>query len=360
MDFALQLPVNNLSFGQVSHCILREIYSKGLEPSLFPINEDVSSFNIESDFLKWLKSCIKKGPKSYKKDQPVFMLWHLNAAALNSVSSKRILFSFYELDSPTQAEVNIASNADRLIFSSKHSVDVFSNFGVKADFIPLGFDKHHFKRLDKKYYDDDRIVFNLCGKLEKRKRHSKIIKAWAKRFGNDKRYHLQCAIHNPFLKKEMPALINRILGNKSYFNIQFLDFMDKNVVYNDFLNSGDVIVGMSGAEGWGLPEFHSVAIGKHSVIMNATGYKEWATPENSTLIEPSGKISSEDGVFFKSGAEYNQGRIFDFDEESFIDGCEKAIERVKLDKLNSAGLNLQEEFSYKDTTERILSLLRDA
>jgi glycosyltransferase involved in cell wall biosynthesis len=360
MDFALQLPVNSLSFGQVSHCILREVYRRGLEPSLFPINEDVSSFNVEPEFLSWLKSCINKGPRFHKKEHPVFMLWHLNASALNTVSKKRILFSFYELDSPTPAEVNVASNADRLIFSSKHSVDVFSNFGLKSDLVPLGFDKDHFKKLNKKYYDDNRIVFNLCGKLEKRKRHNKIIKAWAKKFGNDKRYHLQCAIHNPFLKKEMPSLINRILDGNQYFNIQFLDFMEKNSIYNDFLNSGDIVIGMSGAEGWGLPEFHSVAIGKHSVIMNATGYKEWANSENSTLVEPSGKIPAEDGVFFKAGGEYNQGRIFDFDEESFIYGCEKAIEKVEFDKLNSAGLKLQDEFTFEKTTDKILEFLGNA
>jgi len=358
MDFALQLPVNKLSFGQVSICILQEIHKRGLEPSLFPINQDVDAYSLSPDFIKWLKSCIDKGPRVHKKDNPVFLLWHLNASAMNSVSNKRVMLSFYELDAPTPSEVNIASGPDKLFFTADHSVKTFSNYGIKSELMPLGFDKYHFKKIDKKYFDDGRIVFNLCGKLEKRKRHSKVIKAWAKKFGNNKKYQLQCAVHNTFLQKEMPSLINRILDNQRYFNIQFLPFMDKNVQYNDFLNSADIVIGMSGGEGWGLPEFHSVAIGKHAVLMGATGYEEWATDKNSIKVKPNGKISSVDGVFFQEGAEYNQGRIYDFDEDEFIAACEKAVERVESNPENTEGLSLQEEFTYKKTTDQILDSLK--
>ena len=360
MDFSLQLPVNNLSFGQVSICILKEMYKRGLEPSLFPVNEDISSFSIDEQFLSWLKSCIAKGPRFHKREFPVFRLWHLNASSLLSVSNKQILLSFYELDSPTPVEINIAKNNHKLAFSCKHSIDIFSNYGIKSEHIPLGFDSTHFRRLDKQFYDDGRIVFNVCGKLERRKRHNKLIRAWAKRFGNDKKYHLQCAIHNHFLKKEMPDLLSRILEGKSYFNIQFLDYMDKNVIYNDFLNSGDIVIGMSGAEGWGLPEFQSVAMGKHSVIMDATGYKEWANNTNSVMITPSEKIPSADGVFFNEGTEYNQGKIYDFNEDAFIHGCEEAIKRVESNRVNEAGLKLQEEITYYKTTDKILDLIKDA
>ena len=360
MEFAAHLPVNGLSFGQVSLSILKEFYKRGLEPSLFPINEDISSFSFNKDFVEWLKSCIKKSPQKHKRDNPAIMLWHLNATALTTVSCRSLLLSFYELDSPTPAEINVASNFSKLAFTSQHSVDIFSNYGIKPEYVPLGFDANHFKKLDKKYHDDGRIVFNLCGKLEKRKRHNKIIKAWAKKFGNNKKYYLQCAIHNPFLRKEMPSLIARILGGEKYFNIQFLDHMEKNVVYNDFLNSGDIVLGMSGGEGGGLPEFHSVAIGKHAVIMNATGYKGWASKENSILVSPSSKISSVDGVFFNEGTEYNQGKIYDFEEEAFINGCEEAIKRVESNKVNKEGLKLQDEFTYAKTTDKILELIQNA
>ena len=133
--------------------------------------------------------------------------------------------------------------------------------------------------------------------------------------------------------------------------------MQKNSLYNDFLNSGNIILGMSGAEGWGLPEFQSTALGKHAVILNATSYKDWANPENSTLVEPSGKIDSEDGMFFKKGNPFNQGQIYDFNEDEFIDGCEKAVERYKESPVNTEGLKLQEQFPYSATVEQITNII---
>ena len=144
---------------------------------------------------------------------------------------------------------------------------------------------------------------------------------------------------------------------KNYFNINFQGMMQKNSLYNDFLNSGNIILGMSGAEGWGLPEFQSIALGKHGVILNTTSYKDWATPENAILVEPSGKIDSEDGIFFKKGNPFNQGQIYDFNEDAFIEGCEKAVERYKESPVNTEGLNLQEQFPYSNTVDQITKIV---
>jgi hypothetical protein len=116
---------------------------------------------------------------------------------------------------------------------------------------------------------------------------------------------------------------------------------------------------MSGGEGWGLPEFQSVALGKHSVILNATGYKNWATEDNSVLVEPNGKRDVYDGIFFHKGSAFNQGNTFTFDDDEFINGCEKAIEKHKANPINEKGLSLQDSFSYKKTADSILKVIED-
>ena len=135
--------------------------------------------------------------------------------------------------------------------------------------------------------------------------------------------------------------------------------MAKNSLYNDFLNSGDIILGMSGGEGWGLPEFHSVAMGKHAVILNASAYKEWANEKNSVLVAPCGKIPVYDNMFFQEGQPYNQGNIYNFDEDAFIEACEEAVKRTKSNRVNKEGLKLQEDFTYAKTTDAILKHLED-
>lgn len=363
MEFALNLPINSVSFGQTSIALLREIKQRGLLPPLFPIGPvDLSSQENEDSLNEWIRFCISKASKEHSRKTPIVKLWHLNGS-LESFSDKQILISFYELDRPTQSEVNAVCNNSKVLFSSRYTCDVFNNAlpseSKKTSYIPLGFDSANFSQSNKKYFADGRITFTLVGKFEKRKHHAKVLAAWAKRFGNDRKCSLQCAIYNTFLKPEHNnALFSQALGGQRYFNINFLGFMSQNKTYNDFLNSGNVVIGMSGGEGWGLPEFHSVAMGKHSVILNCSGYKSWANASNSVLVEPTHKIPVYDGMFFAENADFNQGNIFDFQEDAFINGCEEAIKRVEANRVNEEGLKLQSDFTYAKTVDALLEEVR--
>ena len=361
MDLSFHCPLNSVSFGQVSVALLREVYKRemGALVALIGDKPDLSAQQHDTKFFQWVEGALKNFNSNHKSDSPSFKLWHFNGS-LSLLSDNQCLMTFYELDSPTKTELNIAKFNKKLIVTSRYTQEVFESNGVKTHFVPLGFDSANFKRLDKKYYDDDRIVFNLTGKFEHRKHHAKILAAWAKKFGGNTKYMLQGAIFNPFLSpNDNNELISRALGQKQHVNISFLPSMEKNSMYNDYLNSGDIIIGMAGGEGWGLPEFQSVAMGKHSVVLNAHSYKDWANKDNSVMVEPSAMIDCVDGIFFKRGQEYNQGRMFDWNEDDFISACEEAIKRVELDRTNTEGLKLQEEFTYSNTLDGILSVLKE-
>lgn len=357
-EIAVHVPINGVSFGQVSIGLLREMHKRDLSPCIFPVNPtniDLGAQSIDEDFRKWIEDNINKSLKAHKKSTPTFKLWHLNGS-LESYSEKQTLFTFYELDQPTQQEINIARNQHKLIVSSEYSKSILENSGLdNVTYVPLFFDRYNFKHKEKKYFTDDRVTFNLTGKFEKRKHHQKIIRAWAKKFGNNRRFSLQCATYNSFLKEEdNQNIINSILEGKTYDNVSFLGYMSKNDLYNDFLNSSDIILACSGGEGWGLPEFQSVAMGKHAVTLNAHSYKGWANEANSVLINPTGKTEVYDGMFFQKGQPYNQGSIFDFDDDEFIAACEQAIKRVEANRVNKEGLLLQEEFTVEKTLDGIL------
>ncbi len=369
-DFSCHLPINNLSFGNCSVALLREFHKKGLQPTIFPLGGqvDLSSQVPDVEFGKWLESCINKRFYAHKRDNPCFSLWHLNDMSLSSFGKKQALFSFHETDSPTKEEINIAKNQDKLIFSSDYSCNIFKDVGVNnIEKISLGFDNHNFKVINKRYFQDNRIVFNVVGKYERRKSHLQLIRAWTKRFGNNPRYFLQCGIYNGFLRRQVngqiiddnEAHVNQIMEGKKFFNISFLPFMQSNAAYNDFLNSGNIVIAMSGAEAWGLPEMHSVGLGKHSVVLNCTGYKEWCNESNSVLVSPNGKADAADGMFFQKGNIVNQGQIYTFDDEAFLEGCEKAIKRVEANPINTAGLELQKKFTFEKTADKILEVLEN-
>lgn len=360
MQFAVHVPLNSLSFGQVSFNLLYEFYKMGLNPCIFKASDqqiDFSAFDFEQEFIDWIVKNNNESFLKHNRNTPCIRLWHINDS-IRSYSNKQILLTFHETDQITPIETNILKNSTVCV-TSNYTKEVFSNSGVDSTVTNLGFDSRHFKITNKKYFDDGRITFNLCGKYEKRKHHAKIIKAWISKFGKNKKYSLQCAIHNQFYQdvNELKSIYSSILDGKTVFNVSFLTSMPKNSTYNDFLNSADIVLGMSGAEGWGLPEFQSVALGKHAVILNATAYKEWANKDNSVLVEPTGNLEVYDGKFFSKGAPFNQGNIFDFNEDSFIAGCEEAIKRVENDRVNHQGLKMQDQFKYSSTANKLLSLI---
>tara|TARA_R100000005_G_C4987653_1_gene195593 strand:- start:422 stop:1549 length:1128 start_codon:yes stop_codon:yes gene_type:complete len=360
-EFSYHFPVNGVSFGQVSTCILRELKSRASDSPLniFEIGKsDLSSQSENKDFENWLKASTSKAPSSHNRETPLVKLWHLydHSTTLSSFSNSQRLITFHELDQLTPLEINIAKNVDRIFLTSEYSVKVFHDHGISnAEYLPLGFDHHNFSPSSKKYFDDDRITFNLVGKFEKRKNHKEAIQTWIKRFGNDNRYFLQCAVQNTFLKpEENQQIFSSLIGNQRVSNISFLTFMPKNSQYNDYLNSGDIIIGASGGEGWGLPEFHSVGLGKHAVIMDCTGYKSWANDSNCFLFESGEKQEVYDNVFFKKGNPYNQGNYFSFNSDGFIDACEKAIEKVRTSRVNEEGKKIQFEFTWSKTVDKLL------
>lgn len=368
MNFALNLPINNLSFGQVSTLILREIFNKKLNPSIFPIgNIDLGSqAGLTQDFVQWIQSCVSKGLKEHNRNTPTLKLWHLNGS-LESFSNKQVLLTFYECDSPTPEELNIIKNNYKVLFTNKYSTDIFKDFGCEnVETIKLGFDKFNFKILNKKYFDDGRISFLLPGKFELTRKHTaRVISSWIKEFGNNKKYFLNCAVWNHFIHPEQQKnifnqVVNQASNGNRIGNIQFLGFQPTNELYNDVINSNDICLSM-GTEGWGLPSFTSLCLGKELVALNCAGHKEYCNNLNTVLVQPNSKIPCYDNTFFHQGQPFNQGNFFSYDDKDFISACYKAIERVesnrKLNKLNEEGIVLQEKMSSEKMVDDILSKL---
>lgn len=355
---AFNLPLNSTSLGQVSISILRELFLRKERIDLFPIGGvDLSTQLKDDNFFEWIKDSITSANKTFSKKNPIFKLWHINGS-LESFSNKQVLLSFYEVDSPTQVELNIIKNNAKLILSSNYAVNIFKNMGIEhVSYMPLAFDSTHFKKTES--LKKEGIHFGLFGKLEpQRKRHLKTLQLWVKKYGNKQGYFLNCAIFNPFLDPNIQSqIISQALNGQKYWNVNFLNYMPSNDAYNGLLNNTDIVLAMSGGEGWGLPEFQAVALGKHCVGLHAHAYKDWMTNINSTLIQPSSKIPCYDNIFFKEGSDFNQGNIFDWSEEDFLNGLDLVEQKFKSEPVNHEGLKLQNEFTYSKFVDSIIKEL---
>lgn len=364
MNIVFEAPLNQVSFGNVCYNFLKEFYKLSLSDSnfnisMFPIGEvKTSSFDkMDKDFAAWIQSIISNRYSSLSKNAVSLKLWHINGAE-KRICPKQVLYTFYELDQPTVAENTIVGIQDATIFSSSHASRAFSDIGLgKVYSTPLAFDEDFFET--KKQYMPDKITFLLMGKFEKRKHTDKIIKMWAKRFGNNPKFQLNCSIINPFFNPELMKKIIHGYRNLAW-NINILPYVGTNSEVNDILNASDIdLSGLSGAEGWGLPAFNSTCLGKWGIVLNATSHKDWANEQNSILIQPSAKIESHDGTFFNKGSDFNQGNIYDFSEDEAIAAIEKAITLVEAGKINENGKLLRQKFTYGKSVSQIVSIIKE-
>lgn len=355
MNLIINAPINSVSFGNVSYNILREVWKNKTDICLFPIGEkaDLSAFDkTEKLFIDFLNFSANKRLSSFSKDDTTLKLWHVSGAETR-ISKKQILFTFHETSELTPTEINILKNQDAVIVTSSFSKEVFEKNGVQnVHFAPLGFDED-FHKTDKNYLQD-KIHFGIMGKFEYRKNTARILRSWAKIFGNNSKYQLSCVINNPFVDRNLiQSQIVQALEGKHYNNINFLPFLNTNSEVNEYLNSIDIdLGGLSGSEGWNLPSFNATCLGKWSVVMNATAHKNWATNLNSILIEPSRMKDAEDGVFFRKGLPFNQGYFFDISDDEMEHAILKSVEYAK--KPNPNGEILGKNFSYKKTVETIM------
>jgi hypothetical protein len=356
--YLINAPINNLSFGNVSFNILKEFYRSNKDIGIFPIGDSIQNQAFDKaplEFIQYLQTSVDARYDKIAKDAPTLKLWHVQGAE-SRLSRNQTLFTFHETSEITKLEKNVLNCQDKIIVTSNYTKDIFEKNGVEnVHFTPLGFDED-FCVVNKNDFVD-KIHFGLIGKFEHRKNTSRIIKIWLKLFGNNSKYLLSCAVTNPFMQKAvLQNEILKALGGQQYGNINFVPHMQTNSEVNDFINAIDIdLGGLSGSEGWNLPSFNATALGKWSIVLNATAHKDWATKDNSILIEPSGMKDCYDGIFFKKGNSVNQGQFFDLSDKEIEEAIVKSVAYAK--RLNTEGLKLQQKFTYKNTFDKIMQII---
>lgn len=355
----IDAPINNLSLGNVSLNIIRELIEREHEISgIFPVGEnaDFSAYDkLEDDIRTSIIDLAMGRLRNLNKKDPSLRIWHINGSE-KKVSDKQFLFSFYETDEPTLEEIRILEAQEHTFFSSSETVKIFKDAGVEnVSYCPLGFDKD-FYRTEKKYLGKDIVHFGLAGKWEKRKNTERIIKSWLKLFGGKSGYQLTCLVDNPFFKPEiMQQLKSQAMGGKHWSNINFLPRLKTNSEVNDFHNAIDIdLSGLSNSEGWGLSSFNSACLGNICPVTNCSAHKDWAQGSNIILVEAEGKEPCYDGAFFNKGLPFNQGNFHKVSDEAIEKGMMDAHALFINNPAKFDRADLIEKFSYKNCVDTII------
>ena len=351
-------PINGLSLGNVSINFLRELKKREIDLGLFPIGDkgEFEAYDkIDDEFKKWIGTLSMNRLKKLHPETPTLKVWHINGSEKSLPN--QYLYTFYEVDSPTEEEINIINLQKHVFFSSSEAAEIFKSKGCKnVSHVPLGFDQD-FYETNKTYLQDDVIHFGLIGKFERRKNTQAIIQLWAREFGNNPKYQLSCLVTNPFLNQEqMTQAIQSATGGIPVSNINFLPRLTTNSEVNDMMNSVDIdLSGLSNGEGWNLPAFNCTALGKWSVVSNCSSHKDWATEDNSILVKTVGKQPCYDNFFFKEGMPFNQGNYYKLNGDDILKAMKEAVE--KAGQKNIEGTKLRDKFSYSKTVDSILDII---
>tara|TARA_B100000131_G_scaffold131792_1_gene128449 strand:- start:25 stop:1119 length:1095 start_codon:yes stop_codon:yes gene_type:complete len=354
-------PLNSLSLGNVSLNFLRELKGRDIDISIHPMGDkgDFTAFDkIDEDFKTWVQTSVYNRLKKLDRSTPTLKIWHINGSE-KKVGDKQYLYTFYEVDSPTDEEISIVKAQEHVFFSSSEAAETFKTKGCEnVSHVPLGFDSD-FYTTNKSYLDKDVVHFGLIGKFERRKNTQAIIQLWLQKYGNNPKYQLSCLINNPFFNEEQTKqAIHTALGGGRWSNINFLPHLKTNSEVNELINSFDIdLSGLSNGEGWNLPSFNATALGKWSVVSNCSSHKDWATPENCILVEPSGKQPCYDNFFFRQGDQFNQGQYYKLNADLILEGLEKA--EKKVGQMNMEGLKLQDKFTYSKSIDMILEKIHN-
>jgi len=93
MESSLNLPINSVSFGQISTVLLRELYSRNINLPICPIgqNLDLSTQNVDQGFIDYLTKNINPFYSKHSRKNNIFRLWHINGS-MESLSEKQIIY----------------------------------------------------------------------------------------------------------------------------------------------------------------------------------------------------------------------------------------------------------------------------
>lgn len=355
MDLLVELPLNRLSLCQFGYNVLRELYKRGDNIGVFPIGDtDLSAYKPSAEFMKWLQGCVDKRFQLLKRDVPAARIWHIHGSD-NLRTPNQCLLTFYEASQPSDYEKTIVALQNKTLFSSDYSAEKFAGVGNVGQF-SCGFDPDFTPRGDKQHFPN-KTCWGLIQKFEYRKQTEKIIRAWVKKYGNNKDHVLNLLVNNPFFKPEdNQNLLAKSFSGKRYWNVNVLPPLSTNDEVRQLQEQTDIdLGGLSGGEGHNLPSFNATAMGKWSIVSNNTSHKDWATAENSILVEPDHEFPVYDGVFFRQDSPVNHGVFYGISEENMIAAFEKAEKFAKTP--NPEGEKLRETFSYKKVVDNILKQL---
>lgn len=206
----------------------------------------------------------------------VDMLTQKNDVIADIPLNSKINFAFSMLESSAipQKWVEILNNKfDAVIVPDENLVAVYSNSGVKIPIfaLPWGAYLEDFLARPIKKRKNVPFKFGMSAAFYPRKNQELLIDAFAKEFGNNKKFSLH--IHGRGGPEDYSYKIRTKIRTMRFSNIYFVQKEFNSVQYIQFMSSLDCYVFPSRGEGFSITPREALALGIPCILSNNTAHK---------------------------------------------------------------------------------------
>ena len=344
----LNCTIGNTGYGITSLNILKGLYQKNIDLSLFMIGNSAElNYPEEKAVIEELHN--KKQLFDY--NAPFLKIWHPNDLAYKIGKGHYYALTFFELDTLSMGERHHLNYVDYIFVASKWGKEVLLNNGIKKPIYvaPLGVDLSIFaEKNDIKIKDN--YVFSHIGKWEKRKGQDFLIKCFENAFDINDNVELRLLPHNPFLNdQQLSEWLNLVNNSKLKDKIKIYKRLPTQYHLSEFIEQSDCCIFLSRAEGWNNEIPECMALNKPIIATNYSAHTEYCDSNNSFLVDIDELELAYDQKWF-----YGQGKwakLGDKEMEQTVD-----LMRMVYNKnitTNPNGVQTAHKYSWNNTVSII-------
>lgn len=368
----IHTPLNTLGYGIHGLNIINQLHKQGIDMSLNPIgNTQLNSYY--SDVIDNISF------SDFDDNSPSLYIFHPSHLK-NIKGSKVAAFAVFETTIiPKLDKYNLINNCDYVFTTTQNHKTLLILNGIpeeKIHVINEGIDPTLYNsEFNGKYIDTGKFTYITAGKFEKRKNTDLLIKTFIENM-QYKEVALICHTFNPFLPGGGSITSKQFTGvDISKYGFNIVDMTQQYIKYSNSMcdiyftypisdqslmkllyHSANVGIYISRAEGWGLPLIETMACGIRCICSNVYGHNEyiWGSCDlqDSLIIEPSGKETADDGMWFKG----NVGKWYTIDPDDLIDKLDDTYNN-KFTISSELSKYYGNNFNWKKPVKKIIDVL---
>lgn len=330
-------PCNNFGYGVAGFNILKSLMDSRINVSLWPIGRIDLPYPEANNYIQKAIDF----QSSYNVQSPCIRLFHEFDLAEFVGRGKHVGWPVFELDTLNDRSKHHLSCVDEIFVCCQYNKEVIENHQIQKNInvIPLGVDRSIF---NESKHNPHEHIFNILhiGKMEHRKGHDFIIKAFSKAFEPSDRVALWMMTDNPFLNKDQKKeWVNIYKKHKMGNKVCMLPRVQTCYEVVDIIGKSDIGFFPARAEGFNLEALEFLSCGKKIICSNWSGHKEYVNNDNAMLLEIDEREPAIDPIWNIFHGQGNWAKL----TEDHLDQTIEYLRKSYKEKMEQGNLPINEE-----------------